>query len=211
MYPLLVGFVDERLKATAEKLEWLYKSGDIAGVYAANQGHAHIFKGYDIPVFFDEGMNLYNLHSVREGIRTGMKWGVISHELKPEELKEFLPAAKYCEITVGGRIPLMHMEHCPTGSGKWVGTDMEPCTAEKKRHHCRRSKFVLKDRMGETFPVLADDSCCRSMILSHRSLFVKNYKQVIASGFNKFRVCIYDEMPENIDILTFIWSNIMYT
>jgi len=191
----------EKIHNTADKLEMLCDKGHIIGVYAANHGHVHMLEKRRIPLYFDEGMNIYNSFTLAEGRQHGMLSGVVSHELSAEEIKMFASVADMCEVTVSGRIPLMYMEHCPIGSTSVAST---PCTSEKKMHHCRKGDFVLKDRKGEEFPVFADDSCCRATLISHKPIDEVSSRNAIDPRFKKLRLYVYDEEPEDIHIEAFI-------
>ncbi|MCI8284572.1 MAG: U32 family peptidase [Firmicutes bacterium] len=187
------GISSEVLKLSADRLTELYKNGLIEGVSIGHPSQLGLFK--DIPLFFDESMNLYNKASVYYGVKNNMKCGMISHELDVSDIAGFKDAAEACEIAVYGRAQLMVTEHCPVG----VGEGIQECIKSGKKHYCRHGDCSLRDKKGNVFPVICDDSVCRAKILSHKSLDrLKYINEMRAAGINNFRIYVFDETPDEI-------------
>lgn len=181
------------ISQTADKLIGLYKKGSIEGVSIGHFSQLYLFR--ECPLFFDESMNLYNRACVYYGIRNGMISGLLSHELDIAELAEFQETAGVCEAAVYGRTQLMVTEHCPVGSMEGA----QECTDASKKHYCRQGSYSLKDKKGNVFPVICDDSVCRAKIISHKRINrLKDINKIKSFGINNLRVYVLDENPEDI-------------
>lgn len=188
---------------------------------------------YGVPFCFEESTNLYNRFSVAHGMAKGMERGVLSCELRTEDCLRMKTVASHCEITVAGRIPVMQLEHCLIGQTPAARPQKERkgdmreqrgttrhCTAEQRYHFCRRGEYAMENKKGMVFPVLADDTVCRNVLLSpgrvsHLPARVhtgngkpecgaekllppdpSKLDALMKAGFRTFRINVYDENPD---------------
>jgi putative protease len=188
-------------------LKDMCRQGILNGISISNASHLMYFtdESSEIRLYFEESMNLYNLNSVKTAKDCGMYCGVVSHELKPQDMAEFSKAADACEVTVWGRIPLMYTEHCPVGSSAAGGSTQKNkdssiyCTEKDKKHYCLAGRFSLKDRKGGIFPLVTDNETCRCTVFSHKTVDSMDSLALLKkSGISHFRICIFDEPVNKI-------------
>jgi len=179
------------------KLAQVVDSGIIEGLLLGNIGQLEYVKDIsNIKIRCDHSFNIFNRMSLQQLDGLGAVGATFSPELNIEQLKNIL---SYChidkEVIVYGRLPVMVSEYCPTGcvvgikeSGKACGSG--PC----------KDRYVLKDRIGEKFPVLCDNIDCRSTILSSNRLFVPEViKDLRNNGLHTLRLNIWDESSEQLN------------
>lgn len=205
-----------------KKLIRLCAEGKLYGVSVANPSQLMYFgKNAEeaVRIFFEESMNLYNSYALLAAHACGMSCGVASHELRPDDIITSFTgpvsagAASYCEVSVWGRVPLMHLEHCPVGSTHPRSTDSPFtgaaaqrsalaagfCSAKNKKHYCRAGNHSLRDRKGELFPLVPDDRTCRCTVMSHRPIdFTDRIADLTRAGIKNFRFNVFDESAEEI-------------
>ncbi len=100
-------------------------------------------------------LNLTNSEAVETWYGLGLAMATVSPELKLPAIRDLrYPVA----VTVYGRIPLMLTERCFVSDGG--------CGLKGKGQHCTA---VLRDRIGEEFPVFSDGSC-RSVIYNAKKI-----------------------------------------
>jgi putative protease len=92
----------------------------------------------------------------------------------------------------------MHSEYCPIGST--VG-GMDKCTTCNEA--CMRNSYVLKDRIGEQFPVMTD-VFCRSYIMNGKTKnLLDSTKDLRSIGIQSMRIDLttetYEEAKEVVD------------
>ncbi len=120
-------------------------------------------------------------------------------------------AASCCEVSVWGRVPLMHLEHCPVGTAYPRGADSPFngvaaqrsasgfCSAKNKKHYCRAGNHSLRDRKGELFSLVPDERTCRCTVMSHRPVdFTDRIADLSRAGIKNFRFNVFDESAEEI-------------
>lgn len=205
--PITKGFDGETLRKDAEKIRQLYKRGVVSAVSLGHSSQLSLFTAEDaaIPLYADESFHLHNIHAVSELSERGFRRGVLSHELSDEDCAAVISSEKVKsgaflgEITVYGRIPVMHTEHCVIGS---FGANGGECTAQSKKYHCRKGSYVLRDRKNEAFPVITDCSVCRMEILSHKTMdkiaLMEKIGRTCSGCTPAVRICIFDETEEQV-------------
>ncbi len=211
---IIKGFDEKKLQQDAARLSEFCRSGGVSAVSVANGGHISLFQKengknsrFAFPLWADENLHLFNLHAVSELTSKGIYRGVWSHELSDEDILRMLSSLSsessaygfFSEVTVYGRIPVMHTEHCVVGAASRRNKE---CSTREKRYYCRDGSYVLCDRKGETFPILTDCSVCRMELLSHRpqdrrDLF-KRIRKRLPQCSAAARICIFDETEEEI-------------
>lgn len=208
-----------------EQLKRLCTEGKIYGISAANPSQFILLKNNDdcgsqpARIFFEESMNIYNAYTAECARTHGMQCGVVSHELKPHDMRSFGTSTDICEFSIWGRIPLMYTEHCPAGSTPVVRGDAENksylgkniinrcCSEHDKKHYCRAGRYDLVDRKGEKFPLVFDDCTCRCTVMSYKTVnYIQDIPTLKSIGINCFRVNIFDEsIDEILDVIKSIY------
>lgn len=171
--------------------------GEADGILVGNIGTAcRIQKVEGIKLAGDISMNIFNTLSFREAAKLGFDSVALSAEMTMGQIKQLgkLSGVPAVETVVYGRLPVMISEYCPVGCVEGGFGSSSPCSG-----CCTKGDFVLKDRMGVEFPVLCDNTTCRSTILNSKVLFVPEMlKELTQSGVSILRLYIWDEEPEDI-------------
>lgn len=207
-----------------EQLKRFCTEGKIYGISAANPSQLILLKnnadcgGQPARIFFEESMNIYNAYTAECAHAHGMQCGVVSHELKPQDMHAFGITADICEFSVWGRIPLMYTEHCPAGSTPVArgnaenkshsGKNISNCCSEHdKKHYCRAGRYDLVDRKGKKFHLVFDDCTCRCTVMSYKAIdCIRDIPMLKSVGINCFRVNIFDEsIDEILDVIKRIY------
>mgnify|MGYP001021503516 CR=1 FL=1 len=179
------------------KLLQVVESGIIEGLLLANIGQLEYVKDIsNIKIRCDHSFNIFNSISLQQLYDLGADGATLSPELNIEQLKKILGCFNVDkEVIVYGRLPVMVSEYCPTGCVVGMKESKNACGSKP----CK-DRYVLKDRIGERFPVLCDNIDCRSTILSSDRLFAPEViKDLRNSGLDTLRLNIWDETSEQLD------------
>lgn len=139
----------------------------------------------------DISMNIFNTLSLREAARHGLDSVALSVEMTLQQIKQLgkLGGKPDIEAAVYGRLPIMISEYCPVGCVEGGFSSSSRCSG-----CCSKGDYTLKDRMGVEFPVLCDNTSCRSTILNSKVLFVPGLlKDIKEAGVSILRLYIWDE------------------
>ncbi|HWR38467.1 MAG TPA: DUF3656 domain-containing protein, partial [Patescibacteria group bacterium] len=137
----------------------------------------------DIPLQGDYPLNVYNKASAKFFQEQGLGALTLSPELNLSQIDVLTASlAGEWECLVHGRLELMISEYCLLG-GYLGGRIPGPC-----RRPCRQGRFMLKDRLGESFPVVTDQYC-RMHILNAKELsMLPHVGKLSALGIRRLRV-----------------------
>ena len=165
-----IEWIQENIKTT-EKSD---KKVPVCAAMTGNIGTVQIIKAQMsemirqdcFKIYLDTSANVMNVHTLRQYV----EWGASSVTLSPEvglrEIHEIAEGmGQFCEVVVYGRHKLMTSAFCPIGA-------IAGCDVNKKRYPCQKGFYLLKDRMGEQFPVLADPFSCSSQIFNAKTLYI---------------------------------------
>lgn len=139
----------------------------------------------NIKVMGDYSLNIFNGSSICALKDLGFSGTVLSYEMNLNQIKNIkdIPGFQK-EIVVYGKIPLMTSQYCPL-------SDLEGC-----KGRCREEGFYLKDRKGMKFPVIMDDTDCRTTIFNGQVLlFTENIDKMSLWGIDVLRLIFTDEEP----------------
>jgi putative protease len=186
------------------------------GILAANIGALHKLRGIGgLRLAGDIHLNLFNARSILEAASYGIESAAISVELTVQQISGMLKELNNIsdifagtgqsgcrrpdvEAAVYGRLPLMTSEYCPVGSVEGGFRASSKCSG-----CCSKGSYELEDRLDMGFPVLCDNTDCRSTILNSNVLFVPDSMgSLIRAGVNIFRFYVWDEDPDTIRGLT---------
>ncbi|MBQ8088430.1 MAG: DUF3656 domain-containing protein [Clostridia bacterium] len=129
---------------------WAQAQGDrIQSTYINNVGHLQ--SNWNGTQIADFGMNLMNRRAISRAMQLGCDGYVPSLELNVGQLRS-LP--RPAELIVYGRIPLMHLRHCPLCTARRQTGKHADC---RRCDHCapheRVNAHSLIDRKGAAFPM----------------------------------------------------------
>jgi len=225
VYIPLLALVSQKLKCFIEKLERNYeiyatmpviskthtlllldsllRQAEILkldGISATNIGDFKLIK--EMKISGEISLNVFNADTGLYYKALGAETLVISPELTLEQMCNLANNRPIhgLEIIAYGRIPVMRSEYCPVGSILEHFTKNTKCNMT-----CNHgSKYALKDKVGDIFPVICDSIDCRSTIIDRKPIFLDNYSDVQKlriSGISGVRLNIYDESPDLINSL----------
>ncbi len=180
--PVLLRNDLERALSSLDGLEF-------SGAVAANLGQiAPLWERFQI-VVGDHSLNVFNRFSAAKHLSLGLSSVTLSTELTLPQIRDIincLPA----EMIVYGRVPLMHLMHCPTrrmGSGC-----AKDCFAGK----------TLTDRRGYRFtllPLTLEKGRCDVQLLNSLPLDgLRVYEKLRAAGDCAWRMLFALETPEEV-------------
>jgi putative protease len=97
------------------------------------------------------------------------------------------------EAVIHQHMPMFHMEHCVFAAFLSEGKDWRDCGRP-----CDRHKVDLKDRVGASFPVLADTGCRNTVFNSVPQSAAEFLPRMIGLGVRWFRVELLRETAAEI-------------
>ncbi|WMJ81157.1 U32 family peptidase [Clostridium sp. MB40-C1] len=168
----------------------------IKGIITSNLGIINRFKDKTL-IIGDYKLNNFNSYGV-EFYKDCLDMISISVELNKKEISNLVKKALLPSMMlVYGKIELMISEYCTIGS-VFGGKDRKRvCSRE-----CEEGSFVLKDRMGEEFPVKTD-KYCRSHIYNGAAVnLIPNLDEIKKLKVDLLRADFIDESyEETLEIL----------
>ncbi len=153
-------------------------------VAAANLGTLHRLRRIPgLAVHGDWPLNIYNSAAARFFTAAGLASLALSPELTLAQVEALAQdGGADLECLVHGRLTLMISEYCVMGS--FLG-DLRAGACTRP---CRQGRYLLKDRLGETFPV-AGDQFCRMHILNAKELsMLPHVPRLARSGIARLRI-----------------------
>lgn len=134
------------------------------GVSVQNLGALHVARNYNLPIYADYPLNIYNSNAVRYMKNLGIQSVTLSPELNLVQITNIADKADvHLECIVHGWLTMMISEYCILGS--FLG-DLHKGTCPGV---CRNERYFLRDRMNELFPI-ATDQYCRMHVLNAKEL-----------------------------------------
>lgn len=212
------GFSESEKAELAGLLERMCCGEMVAGVYAANLSHICALRKKRIPFLADVSMNILNPESARAAGLLGASGAVLSSE--PDALEAWPSCGDGTgtpgepvplEVLGYGRTPAMYMAHCPVGGPGVTAPDHRgpDCSPERKHYYCRKDQWVLRDRRGESFPLLPDSRDCSAVLYSHRCVDRTGIiDEITSAGISRIRICVFNEnakeILEKIKIISYV-------
>ncbi|MCY6483548.1 U32 family peptidase [Clostridium aestuarii] len=163
----------------------------IKGIVTCNLGIIKRFKE-KTKIIGDYKLNIFNSYSL-EFYKDMVDTASISLELNKKEISNLMRKAVIpCLLIVYGKTELMISEHCPIGSMFGNKTNNNICSRE-----CENGNYVLKDRIGEEFP-LKMDKYCRSHIYNSSAInLIPNFEEIKKLNIDFLRLDFTDENYED--------------
>ena len=146
------GFLSNIKQLYEFKNSDLYQAVD--EILVGNYGALEIFK--DKKCSLDTTFNLYNSYAL-----SYLKYdAILSLEMSKKQVNNLIDVKQNITMVVYGKTVNMHLKHCIISNHyfneKRIGCNM-----------CKKGKYSLFDRKGESFTILTDDSCNNLIFNSH--------------------------------------------
>ncbi|MCR4622699.1 MAG: U32 family peptidase [Clostridiales bacterium] len=156
--PVMAGKTLDKLNRFA-----IDRASGLKGVYISNPGQLAL----DWPgeKRFDFSMNIAN-NAALAFLGAGECVYTPSIELTSREIRQIEGSR---ELVVYGRVPLMHLRHCPLNAIRGGGLHRECRACDKARYGKRLSELGFTDRTGARFPfrrLAADEGCVIDLLNS---------------------------------------------
>jgi putative protease len=174
----------------------ILKSIGICDALCGNIGVLKMAKDAGLVVHGDFGLNITNRFAFEQAVNFGVRSCVLSFEATLEQIKGLQGQnGGLSGIIAYGRLPLMLTRNCPVKNG-----------ASCKKNTSGRFVCKIKDKIGETLPVICEEQACE--ILNTRPLWMCDRKSDVRNsgvGFVSFYFTV--ESPEEIDGIIEAWQN----
>lgn len=162
----------------------------ITGIITSNLGIINKFKEKTL-IIGDYKLNNFNSYSL-EFYKDILNIDTISVELNKKEISNLVKKASLpCSLIVYGKTELMVSEYCPIGSIFGGKNNKDACSGE-----CKNGNFVLKDRMGEEFPIKTDKYCKSHIYNSAAINLIPNLDEIKTLNIDLLRLDFVDESYE---------------
>lgn len=168
----------------------------IKGIITSNLGIINKFKEKTL-IIGDYKLNNFNSYSL-EFYKNMLNIATISVELNKKEISNLAKKASLpCALIVYGKTELMVSEYCAIGSVFGGKNNKDGCSGE-----CKKGNFVLKDRMGEEFPIKTD-KYCKSHVYNGAAInLIPNLDEIKTLNIDLLRLDFVDESyEETLEIL----------
>jgi putative protease len=136
----------------------------------------------------------------------GLERLVPSYDLSWQQLSALLqrfPAGRF-ESVVHQHMPMFHMEHCVFAHTLSNGKDYRDCGRP-----CDHHQVDLKDRVGESHPLLADVGCRNTLFNAHAQSAAEYLPRMLALGLRWFRVELLRETAADTHTLLKRYSRVL--
>lgn len=152
----------------------------------------------DIKVLGDYSLNVFNGSSICVLKDLGFSGTVLSYEMNLAQIKSIVDIPGFQkEVAVYGRIPVMTSQYCPLHA-------LEGC-----KGRCREEGFYLKDRKNMKFPIIMDNTDCRTTIFNGQVLlFTENIDKMSSWGIDVLRLIFTDEEPLRVRDIVSMYRDI---
>lgn len=193
-------------EAEAERYRRLARGADgpYDGILTGNLGLAMELAAAGLPVWADYPLNIFNGATLALLARQGLRGACLSPEMTLAQVKEAAATAPLpLEVLVHGLVPLMVSQYCVIGAAGGA------CPGRACTRPCRRGRFMLRDRIGVSFPV-AVDTACRMHIFNSRDLCAVDLVPVLArAGLARLRLDGRLKEPRDVARMTAVYRRVL--
>lgn len=154
----------------------------------------------------DYSLNVSNELTAALFTEQGIERLVPSYDLNWQQLTALLgrfPATRF-ESVVHQHMPMFHMEHCVFAHTLSNGKDYRDCGRP-----CDHHQVDLKDRVGESHPLLADVGCRNTLFNAHAQSAAEYIPRMLQLGLRWFRVELLRESPADAHLLLNRYSRVI--
>jgi putative protease len=154
----------------------------------------------DLPMLGDYSLNVANELTAQIFHEAGIHLMVPSYDLNWRQMQSMFsrfPAHRF-EAVVHQHMPMFHMEHCVFCHTLSNGTSYKDCGRP-----CDHHKVDLKDRVGQSHPLVADVGCRNTLFNATAQSAAEYLPRMKDLGLKYFRVELLRENPQQThDLLT---------
>jgi len=154
-------------------------------VLAGNFGIYHALRDFELPLFVDYHVNIFNRISSKVFREAGASRICISPELTLDQIRAITGAVDLdFETLAHGWLEVMTAEHCV------------PSASKKSCDVCSSRQFYIQDQKGFRFPVEQDINC-RSHVYNSKELYLlPNTGNLVNAGISSLRLLLNRYEPE---------------
>lgn len=152
-------------------------------IMIANLGIINLVRSMALPVYGDYTLNAFNSITIEFLRNQGLSGITLSPELNFGQIENLSARSRVdLECIVHGHLTLMVSEYCA------VGSFLGQLQTGQCNQACLHGRYLLKDRMNETFPVVTDQYC-RMHILNAKELSLLPHTPKFGSyGIRRIRI-----------------------
>lgn len=175
VYLALPAYLDDAEVLAAERL--LDRYSCFCGILAGNLAGVALAQRRQMPFVSDIALNIASAQGVDCLRSMGAENVALSAELNLEEIRQINRLGS--EVVVFGRIPVMHLRHCPL----------------RKIGQCGRcGQAELRDEKGHAFPLVKGGiESCLLQVLASVPMAVGEVQKLRDAGICGMRLCFYGE------------------
>lgn len=166
---------------------YLQKNHEVfKGVVCSHIGQIAWTSRYFSQIHGDIGLNVMNSHTLQVLGKTVTR-ATLSPELKLSEIKFLTQEGIETEIIVQGRLPLMHLVHCPVRA---ISADCSDC----------KGFYQLEDRKGMRFPLMRVKcaNCMTYVLNAVPHVLIEEIPKLLKAHVDAFRIMFFAESNEEI-------------
>jgi putative protease len=152
-------------------------------------------KAPELPLIGDYSLNVANELTAGILAGQGLRRLAPSYDLNWQQLTAMLRRfpPKLIEAVVHQHMPMFHMEHCVFAATLSNGKDYRDCGRP-----CDRHRVELRDRVGESHPLLADVGCRNTVFNANAQSAAEYIPKMKDLGLRHFRVELLREDPTEV-------------
>lgn len=153
------------------------------------------FQGSNYQLIGDFSLNVANELTADLLQQSGCHRLVPSYDLNWEQLAALLSRSQSSlfEVVAHHHMPMFHMEHCVFAHVLSEGKDYRDCGRP-----CEAHQVELRDRSGNSFPLLADTGCRNTLYNNHPQSAIEYLSRLKGKGVRHFRIELLRETSEEI-------------
>lgn len=189
---------------------WLRQIGNFAPDYALvrNPSALRFYRENfpQLPLLGDYSLNVSNELTAAVFTECGLERLVPSYDLNWHQLQALLQRfpASHFEAVVHQHMPMFHMEHCVFAHTLSNGKDYRDCGRP-----CDHHQVDLRDRVGESHPLVADVGCRNTLFNAHAQSAAEYIPRMQQLGLQWFRVELLREDPSEVATLLKRYSGVL--
>jgi putative protease len=173
---------------------------NLAAVRYFREHHPHVVQVGDF------SLNAANELAADLILAQGLERLVPSYDLNWEQFSALMRRSRpdRFEAVIHQHMPMFHMEHCVFAHLLSNGKDFRDCGRP-----CDRHRIELTDRVGASFPVLADAGCRNTVFNSVAQSGAEYTGRMLSLGVSHFRVELVREAAEEVHPLLNAYSRVL--
>ncbi len=160
----------------------------------------------ELPLLGDYPLNVANEITANIFAQANVRRLVASYDLNWKQLKAMLGRINpgLFEVVIHQHVPMFHMEHCVFAHTLSNGKDFHDCGRP-----CETHKIDLRDRVGESHPLIPDVGCRNTLFNALAQTAVEFVPQMKELGLRHFRVELLRQNTSEIVTLLDRYSKVL--